>query len=38
MINVLYIAVGEGGSDQALITLIKNLMQNKALYHIREIS
>lgn len=25
MINVLYIAVGEGGSDQALITLIKEL-------------
>lgn len=25
MINVLYIAVGEGGSDQALITLIKGL-------------
>ena len=42
MINVLYIAVGEGGSDQALITLIKELKckirQNKALYHIREIS
>ena len=28
MINILYIAVGEGGSDQALITLIKEL-ENK---------
>lgn len=28
MINVLYIAVGEGGSDQALFTLIKELKHN----------
>lgn len=32
MINILYIAVGEGGSDQALITLIKELKNKISPY------
>ncbi len=31
MIRILYISVGEGGSDQALITLLKQLKQNLSI-------
>ena len=32
MINILYIAVGEGGSDQALLTLIKAFLPETPVF------